>query len=152
MAAGRPTAFREEFVEQVQKLARLGATDEEIADFFAVSVQTTHNWRKAHPEFLEALRAGKIEADAQVADKLFQRATGYRWTEQQAIKVKSDQFSEQIEIVDVEREVPPDTTACIFWLKNRRAAQWREKQDVNLAGADGGPLNIVIKQYAYPGE
>ncbi|MBL8304341.1 MAG: hypothetical protein JNM26_16435, partial [Ideonella sp.] len=82
MAGGRPSAFREEYVEQVRKLCRLGATEEEIADFFSVSIQTTYNWRDAHPEFLEALRAGKMEADANVSDRLYSRALGYSHPEE----------------------------------------------------------------------
>jgi hypothetical protein len=76
--AGRPTLYREEYTEQALKLCRLGATDRELADFFDVSEQTINAWKDAHPEFLESLKDGKAKADAEVADKLFRRATATR--------------------------------------------------------------------------
>ena len=74
---GRPSLYREEYAEQARKLCLLGATDKELADFWGVSVQTYYDWQKAHPEFLESIMRGKILADAEVADKLYQRALGY---------------------------------------------------------------------------
>lgn len=123
---GRPSAYREEYAEQARKLCLLGATDKEMADFFGVSEQTLNAWKKDFPEFLESLRAGKMKADAQVAQKLFDRATGSEWTEQQAIKVKAGRGEERVEIVTVRRAAPPDTNAAMFWLHNRRPDQWRK--------------------------
>lgn len=126
---GRPTDYRPEFVEQAVRLAELGATDEEIADFFDVSVRTLYRWRNAHEDFCQALKAGKEPADARVERSLFERSTGYRYVEQQAIKVKVSQYEERVEIVEVERFAPPETTAMIFWLKNRRTGAWRDRQE-----------------------
>lgn len=123
----RPTKYKAEFAEQARKLCLLGATNEELASFFEVGITTLERWIKAHKEFRGALKDGKRIADAEVADKLHQRATGYRWTEQQAIKVKKDQYQEEVEIVEVEKEVPPDPTSMIFWLKNRDPERWRDK-------------------------
>lgn len=123
----RPTKYKAEYAEQARKLCLLGATDAELAAFFEVSERTLNDWKKRHKEFLQSLKAGKRIADAEVADKLHQRATGYRWTEQQAIKVKKDQYQEEVEIVEVEKEVPPDPTSMIFWLKNRDPERWRDK-------------------------
>jgi hypothetical protein len=60
---GRPTDFRPEYVLQTIKLCRLGATDEEIAAFFEKSTTTIDNWKKKHPEFLGALKEGKLTSD-----------------------------------------------------------------------------------------
>lgn len=133
---GRPSSFREEFVEQARKIALLGATEEEIADVFCVTVMTMRNWKKAHPEFFAALKGGKLPADSDVADRLHQRALGFEFEEAQPIKLKEVLYedgrrvkeTERIEIVMVHRVVPPDTTACIFWLKNRRPDLWRDRQ------------------------
>ena len=77
MPRGRPSLYRREFAEQAYKLCLLGATDEEIADFFGVVKQTVYDWRAAHPEFLDSITRGKIIADANVAERLYQRALGY---------------------------------------------------------------------------
>ena len=75
---GRPTEYRPEYNEQARKLCLLGATDAQLADFFGVSETTINNWKLAHPEFLESLKAGKEKADALVAHALYHRAIGYK--------------------------------------------------------------------------
>ena len=124
--AGRPTEYKEEYNEQVYKLCLLGAIDKEIADFFGVEEKTLNNWKIKHPEFLQSIKEGKEKADAEVAKSLYKRATGY--------KKKSIQFATfRGEITDREEyieDIPPDTTAAIFWLKNRKADVWREKQEI----------------------
>ena len=77
----RPTSFRPEFVEQAEKLCRLGAIDTEMADFFDVAESTLYLWKTTHPEFSEAIKRGKLEADANMADRLYQRAMGYAHAE-----------------------------------------------------------------------
>lgn len=129
---GRPTAYRAEFVEQVRKLAKLGATDAELADFFCVSEVTVNAWKKRHPEFLKSLKEGKMIADAKVAQALFDRACGVVLPE-----TKFATFEGKItDMVTVEKHYPPDTTAAIFWLKNRQPRLWRDKIDheVEFAG------------------
>ena len=123
---GRPSKFRPEYCKQVEKLCRLGATNTEIADFFEVSTSTIDRWMNDHPEFRDALKRGKILADVGVADALYRRAIGCTVTKQHAVRSKDADGNERIETVKLKIEVPPDTTACIFWLKNRRPAQWRD--------------------------
>ena len=142
---GRPSSYEARFAEQAKALTLMGATEADMANFFEVSIQTLYNWRKDHQEFLEALKMGKDAADSQVVRSLYERATGYRWTEQQAFKVKIGPHEERIEVVDVEREVPPDTTAAIFWLKNRRRTEWRDVHQIEgQAGAMFAGIKIVI--------
>lgn len=131
---GRPSKYRAEFAAQALKLCRLGATDKELGDFFGCSEQTINAWKDAHPEFLESLKGGKALADAEVADKLFKRATGY---EHQAVKIVANANTGQEHIVEYTERYAPDTTACIFWLKNRRPDVWRDKVDsaVSVTGA-----------------
>ena len=141
---GRPTSYNDEYAEQARKLCLLGATDKEMADFFGVSVTTVDNWKKNIPEFVGALKEGKVQADVDVANSLYQRATGYEWTEQQAIKVKVGQYEEKVELVEVRKATPPDTTAGIFWLKNRRKADWRDKQEHGFTDPDGNALSFTV--------
>ncbi|MEE3504847.1 terminase [Pseudomonas sp. 10C3] len=131
----RPTKYRAEFAEQARKLCLLGATDDELADFFEVVVTTIDNWKRDHKEFLGALKKGKALADAEVAHKLFHRATGYEHAEVD-IKV----IDSQIVMTDLVKHYPPDTTAAIFWLKNRQKEKWRDKIDHGLEGPGGQPL------------
>lgn len=132
---GRPTDYRPEFAVQAEKLCLLGATDAEIADFFDVSPRTIYRWKLIHEDFCQAIKSGKEFADERVERGLFQRATGYGYVEQQAFKVKTVKYdngkrvqeTEEIRVVDVEKQAPPDTPAGIFWLKNRRKGEWRDK-------------------------
>lgn len=121
---GRPTIYKKEYATQVYKLCILGATDKDLADFFEVDEKTINNWKAAHPDFLLSLKKGKFQADALVAEKLFQRACGY--------DCKATKFAtHEGQITDTKDYVehyPPDTTAAIFWLKNRQPDKWREKQ------------------------
>jgi DNA-binding XRE family transcriptional regulator len=129
---GRPTKYRPEYAEQVFKLCLLGATDEQLADFFGVSVQTIYNWTEQEPEFFESRRKGKEEADANVAHALYHRALGYSHPEEKI-------FSYEGGVVRAEtvKHYPPDTAAAFIWLKNR--AGWRDKQEVDVT-SDGQPL------------
>ena len=144
---GRPSSFKPEYVEQVRKLCLLGATDPELADFFGVSISTVKNWKRAHPDFLSALKAGKLQADAEVAQRLYRRALGYS---HRAVKILTvargyNQGSDVVEHPYVER-YPPDTTACIFWLKNRRPEQWRDKPDGPGGDHLADAINRLIDQ------
>jgi hypothetical protein len=129
--AGRPTEYKEEYCIQVEKLCKLGATDKEIADFFEVTEQTINNWKTDFPEFFESIKRGKTLADANVADRLYQRAIGFEHDSEE-IKIVSDGqgMGSSIERVPVRKIYPPDTAAAIFWLKNRQRNKWRDKQEV----------------------
>lgn len=133
----RPSSFKPEYAEQAYKLCLLGATDVELADFFDTSEQTINAWKSRHPEFLEALTRGKGVADANVAEKLYRRALGYS---HEAVKI----FNHQGEplVVPYVEHYPPDTTAAIFWLKNRNSKAWRDRQE--HTGANGDPIQLVL--------
>ena len=141
MPAGRPTDYRPEYAVQAEKLCKLGATTPEVADFFEVSAKTIERWAAAHDEFCRALKSGKGEADDRVERSLYHRAIGYTYD---AVKIFN--ASGEPLIVPYTEHVPPDTTAAIFWLKNRRKDQWRDRHE--HTGADGGPLSVVIQRYA----
>lgn len=136
---GRPSDYKEEYADQARKLCLLGATDRELADFFEVCEATINNWKIDHPVFLESLKAGKAQADAEVAEKLFRRALGYS---HDAVKIVADAKSKEEHVVHYTEHYPPDTTAAIFWLKNRQRDKWRDKIDQELTGANGGPVVV----------
>lgn len=125
---GRPTAYREEFAAQAYNLCLLGATNADLARSFGVVEATIDNWIASIPEFLGAIKAGREEADAKVAKRLYSRACGY---EHKAVKIFADAKTGAEHVVEYIERYPPDTVAAIFWLKNRRPAQWREKQELD---------------------
>lgn len=135
---GRPTQYKPEYDAQAFKLCLLGATDVEVAEFFETSEQTINAWKHAYPSFLEALKDGKARADAEIAQSLYHRAKGYSHPEDQIIRDGSD-----VRIVQTTKHYPPDTAAAIIWLKNRRAAQWRDRQDVTHT-VDGNLLGVLL--------
>jgi len=128
---GAPTAYKSEYVRQAVKLASIGATDMEMADFFNVDVRTIYRWRNTHADFCQALRVGKDIADERVTRSLYQKAVGY---EQDDVKIFMPAGGDRPVYAPYVAKVAPDTTAAIFWLKNRRPAEWRDKQDIALSG------------------
>lgn len=129
---GRPTKYKEEYNEQAYKLCLLGHTDAELGAFFEVSETTINNWKIEYPNFLESIKKGKEFADVDVVQSLYKRATGMKLTKQ-VVKESG--------IVEVEDEIAPDTTAMIFWLKNRQPKKWRDKQDIQHSGTIGSELS-----------
>lgn len=136
---GRPSSYREEYAEQTYKLCLLGATDKELADFFGVVEPTVNNWKKDHPAFLESITRGKMAADADVAEKLYHRALGYSHA---AVKIFMPAGASEPVYADYTEHYPPDTQAASLWLRNRQSGKWRDKQDHEHTGKDGGPMVI----------
>jgi hypothetical protein len=122
---GRPSAFKEEYIKQAEKLCELGATDSEMADFFNVDVRTLQRWKVDNKEFCHSVKIGKDVADDRVEMSLYHRATGYSHPEDDIRVIEG-----QIVITPTIKHYPPDTTAMIYWLKNRRKDDWRDKTEV----------------------
>ena len=131
MPKGRPSLYKAEYAKQAEKLCALGATDQEIADFFEVDVRTVYRWKHDHEDFCQSLKVGKDVADERVERSLFQRAIGY---EQDEVKIFMPANAPQPVYAPYRAKIAPDTTAAIFWLKNRRSAEWRDKQEIEHKG------------------
>ena len=170
---GRPSKYKPEFDVQAAKLCKLGATDAQLADFFEVNIDTISEWKNVYPSFSVSLKQSKADADAQVVKSLFKRANGFSAP---AVKIfQRNTFKHKLKPLNVNQELaedakveeetgypsdalvvpyieqyPPDTVACIFWLKNRDPANWREKIEQEITGKDGSPfspiLNINVKK------
>jgi len=132
---GRPSKFNPEFVPQAAKLCALGATDVEIADFFQVSVATLNRWKGEYPEFCASIKTAKDEADERVERSLYARANGYEHDDTD-IRVIEGAIVE----TPIRKHYPPDTTAAIFWLKNRRRQQWRDKIETGVTDTEGNDV------------
>ncbi len=127
---GRPFTYDATYhPEKARKFALLGLTDKQIADAFDIDESTIHAWKKDHIEFIQALKEGKEIADANVAESLYKRASGY---EHKAIKMFYDKDSKEVIKEEYIEHYPPDSTAMIFWLKNRRSDLWRDRHQFEL--------------------
>lgn len=110
---------------KIEGWARDGLTDEQIAHNIGISVSTLNNWKNNHVEILESLKKGKEVVDRQVENALLKRALGYEYEE---VKEKFE-GGVMTERIVTKKEVVADTTAQIFWLKNRKPEKWRDKPE-----------------------
>ncbi len=140
----------EEGLLLIQGWARDGLTNEDIAKNIGINPKTLYSWMGRHEPLKEALRLGKEPADRKVENALYENAIGFEWEEEVPIKLKKEFYvngkkhtEEYVETVIVNKKRPPDPTSTIFWLKNRKAKDWRDKQDVEVSG-EGGAIKINI--------
>lgn len=129
---GRPTKFDPKLLKAAEQLAKLGATDAELAEALEVNESTVRRWRKERIEFSSAIARGKMLADAKVADRLFERACGYEHKDVKIMMV--DGTPQKIRYT---RHYPPDTKAAIYWLKVRQTERWSD----NPEDRDDGELD-----------
>lgn len=128
MAGGRPSDFKAEFCQKAQQLCESGATDAELADYFEVSTRTIYRWKAEYPEFCQAIKSGKDVADERVERSLYHKAVGYS---HEAVKIFMPAGAPEPVYAPYTEHVAPDTTAAIFWLKNRRGEHWRDKSEIH---------------------
>lgn len=135
MENGRPTDYKPEFDAEAERMSLEGATDQEMADYFGVSVRGFYRWKNTQQSFRQAIKSGKDATDTRVERSLYERALGY---ERDEIDIRV--VNGEIVQTPIRKFYPPDTTAAIFWMKNRRPAEWREVKAVELSGKDGGAI------------
>lgn len=126
----------EEGLLQLEAWARDGLTDEQIAANMGIAPKTLYRWKEQYCQICQSLKRGKEVVDIQVENALLKRALGYTYkevTREKLFNPETGQY-ELMPTKEVTKEVVPDTTAQIFWLKNRRPEQWRDKRDVSVEG------------------
>lgn len=134
MAKGKYQEWLEpEGLLKIEGWARDGLTDEQIATNIGIAYSTLRDWRDKYPALSAALKKGKEVVDRQVENALLQRALGYEYTE--TTREYIPELGEMHVTKKVTKQVAPDTTAQIFWLKNRKPQEWRDKRDVDLSGS-----------------
>lgn len=124
---GRPEIISDEGHRILVNLAAKGLTDRELADAVGIGERTLYSHKKRHPEFRHALKEAKKNADKIIERTLYQRAIGYTCPEEKIFCTKDGDVIR----ADTIKHYPPDTTACIFWLKNRQPEKWREKSEMD---------------------
>lgn len=146
--------FEPESLTLLEGWARNGLTDEQIAKNMGISVKTLFNWKTTYLPILHALKKGKEVVDTEVENALLQKALGMTKTVQKPIKLKEVKYDngkrvsekERIEYAEEEVFIPPDTTAQIFWLKNRRPDKWRDKQKDEVDTATLEKLDNILRE------
>lgn len=128
----------------IEGWARDGLTEAQIAHNIGISHQTLCTWKDRFKEILEALKRGKAPVDIEVENALLKRALGYSYDEIKTVM----KDGVEVERTITRKTVPPDTTAQIFWLKNRKPAQWRDKPLVTITGpeAETDPLSKAFEE------
>lgn len=120
----------------VEGWARDGLTDIQIAEKLGISKDTFYEYKKKYSDFSDSLKKGKEIVDYEVENALLKKALGY------TITLKKEKVTKDGNVVEIKEEVlvPPDTTAQIFWLKNRKPKEWRETQEVAVSTDTPNPF------------
>lgn len=122
---------------KVQGWARDGLSNEQIAHNIGINKDTLYEWQKRFSDFSDALKKGKEVVDREVENALLKRAMGYEYTEVTQEPVENKDTGEvRMQVTKrVTKQIAPDVTAQIFWLKNRKPEEFRDKRDVELSGS-----------------
>ncbi len=140
---GRPTKKNPSVVAKIYELARKGKTALQISKIIGINPSTIGHWMRMDIDFSIALRESRQEADELVEAATFKRALGYEQT------YTTQKLTNTGKVVTVEETVhiPPNPTSQLFWLKNRKPHDWKDRIDHEVGGKDGEPINIIIKDY-----
>jgi hypothetical protein len=136
--AGRPSEYQPLYAKLAKVWCKRGLVDIEIAANLDITTTTLNRWKAKYPEFCASLKAGKTVPDDRVERSLYHKAVGYTFESEKI-------FQHDGEIIRAKtiEHVPPDTTACIFWLKNRRPDQWRDKTQTDLTVS--GEVKFIVE-------
>lgn len=116
----------EEGLIQIEGWARDGLIDEQIAQNMGISYSTFREWKKKFSALSAVLKKSKDVVDRQVENALFKSAIGFEYEEETVTNAG--------DVVAVRKYSKPNTTAQIFWLKNRKRGQWTDKSEVDVTG------------------
>jgi hypothetical protein len=151
--SGRPSSFKEEYNKGLEELYRRGFTDNQIVtilkSFSGVGCEKTINtWKLKNAKFLQSLKDWKSAADLKVEKSLYERACGFEHPEE---KVQLDRDGKWQRTM-VTKKYAPDTTAIIFWLKNRKPEEWRDRAELELTGQGKSIIDRIRKEMNSPNE
>ena len=132
----------------IEGWARNGLTIEQIAKNLGISKVTFYKYMNEQVELSEHLKKGKEVIDIEVENALLKRALGYKYNEViKELFMDKETGEEKLKVTKVvTKEVVPDTTAQIFWLKNRKPEDWRDKKDINHSGNINNPYEGLTKE------
>jgi hypothetical protein len=120
---------------QLKLLLQAGWTDKEVGEFFGIARETLVTWRREDPEIKKMMDEWRVPSNEKIERTMYEKANGYTVRE---VQQRTDSKG-NVSTVETIKELPPDTTAMIFWLKNRSASKWREKIELG-----GGDINVTV--------
>jgi hypothetical protein len=118
---GRKTVYSPRLAVVARKCCERGMTDIEVADILGIGLATLYRWKLEYPAFSRVFKLGKAEADDRVERSLYSRATGYDYVAEKPVMTRHGQKT-----IQYRAHIPPDTTAAVWYLKNRRPDRWRD--------------------------
>lgn len=127
---------------KLEAWARDGLTDEQIANNMGIAIRTLYNWKNKHIQIMQALKRGKEVVDYEVENALLKKALGYDYEEEKSTQriVDGKKVGEKI---IYKKHQPPDTTAIIYWLKNRKRSIWRDKPDIYNLDEESAKIELA---------
>jgi hypothetical protein len=118
----------------VEHMARLGATNQQMAEYFQVGADTITSWKNQHPLFAKAAKRGGLMADLKVSESLYKRAVGYKYIEEEysAIEIDGEKMpmDKMVQVKRIKKVLPPDVKAAMHWLKVRQREVWHPAAEV----------------------
>ncbi len=136
----RPTKFKEEYKNQVRKMAEFGLIDSQMSIVLGVTEQTFNNWKKSHPQFFESLKAGRDISDDNVEKSLYKKCMGYSHKDTKFATYEG-KITDSKEYI---KHYPPSDMAMIYWLNNRRPEKWRQRIDHTTGGGKIVATPIIV--------
>lgn len=128
---------------RLEAWARDGLTQEQIAKNIGIRRETLIQWSNQFPNISNALKRGKEVVDIEVENALLKRALGYEYEEVKTIIEKDAKGNPKTKVEKTKKQVVPDVTAGIFWIKNRKKQQWRDTHKFEHTGKDDGPIETT---------
>lgn len=135
---GGITKYKECYNDRAYKLAKIGATNALIAKKLKVNISTLFNWTKTHPGLKDSIICGRTEFESEVERALMKRAVGFTFNETKTIYNKDDDV---ITKHVTSKYYPPETSAAVFWLKNKFPDRWKERVESTVG------LNDVTRSF-----
>lgn len=128
---------------KIEGWARDGLTEEQIARNMGISRVTLIEWKKRYPDILNTLKRGKDVADREVENALFKSACGWEYDEVTETEDSEGRTSRRV----IHKQVLPNPAAIIFWLKNRKPNEWRDRREVveDPAAKEESPMLQLVK-------
>lgn len=146
---GRPSSFDERLAVKIVELTEQGKTVEQIAEIIDIPARTLFRWFSSKDDFRHIVKEARQFADEMVEASLFKRALGF-----EAKEIKAFQTREGVETAEETKYYPPDPTSMIFWLKNRKPKEWRDRTEVDHTlgerekEIDKIPIEVLKKLHA----
>ena len=114
---------------QILKLVSYGLTVDEIADFLGIARTTFYRYRDKYSWLEDTFQRGALTCSVKVVDSLYKRAVGYEIEEVETQEYENKKGEINVRTRRSTKHFPPDVGAAIFWLKNRRKEDWKDRRE-----------------------